>query len=68
MRFQSEAMYTSSRWCSSEDPPNHGMLSLRSTTLSPFSAETGMNVRSPTSSFRAKSRNSDLIDSKTFSS
>ena len=37
-------------------PSYHGVLSERSTTLSPCSADTGMNVRSCTSSLAAKSR------------
>jgi hypothetical protein len=36
----------------------------RLTTLSPASAETGMVVRSPMSSFAAKLRNSSAIASK----
>ena len=61
MRLRSEAMCTSSRWCSSDEPSYHGMFAERSTTLSPCSAEIGMNVRSWTSSFAANSRNS-LLD------
>ena len=64
MRLRSDAMCTSSRWCSSALPSYHGMLAERSTMLSPCSADTGMNVRSCTSSFMAKARNSllDLLE------
>ena len=65
MRLRSDAMCTSSSWCSSDEPSYHGMLAERFTTLSPCSAEIGTNVRSWTSSFMAKSRNSALIRSKT---
>ncbi len=39
IRLRSEAMCTSSRWCSSEGPSYQGMASLRVTTLSPVSAD-----------------------------
>ena len=65
MRFRSEAMCTCSRWCSSDGPSYQGMLPDRSTTLSPFSAEIGMNVRSWISSLVANSENSSQISSKT---
>ena len=46
---------TPSRWLSRARPVYHGMASERVTTLSPASAEIGMNVRSVTVSFVANS-------------
>ncbi len=60
-RLRSEAMCTFSRWCSSEVPWYQGMFSERETTLSPWSAEIGMNVRSGTFSLDAKAVNSSRI-------
>src|SRR5690242_20989438 len=46
IRLRSEAMCTCSRWCSSEGPSYQGMLAERSTTLSPCSAEIGIDRKS----------------------
>ncbi len=54
IRLRSEAMYTVSRWCSSDAPSYQGMLADRWTTLSPCRAEIGMKVRSAISSRLAK--------------
>ena len=59
-RLRSEAMNTSSRWCSSEPPSYQGMFWERLTTLSPSRAEIGMTVRSVMSSLAAKAWNSSL--------
>ncbi len=64
IRLRSEAMCTSSRWCSSDVPSYQGELADRSTTLSPLRADTGMVVRSAMSSLAAKLRNSVRISSK----
>ncbi len=66
-RFRSLATWSRSRWLSSGDPSNQGMLAERVTTLSPWSAETGMNVRSPTRSRVANSPNSARMSSNTYS-
>ena len=60
IRLRSEAMCTVSSWCSSVSPWYHGMCVLGSTTLSPFSADSGMKRRSPMSSRVAKSMYSRL--------
>ncbi len=63
MKFSSLPMYTDSRWLSNGDPSYHHMLSERCTTLSPRSAEMGMNVMSRTFNRAANSMKSDLISS-----
>ncbi len=65
MRLRSDEMKTCSRWCSNDDPSYQDMFSLRCTTLSPLSAEIGIEVRSVMSSLVAKARNSSQIRSKT---
>jgi hypothetical protein len=58
MRLRSDAMWTRSRWYSSEVPSYQGMFSERSTMLSPCSAEIGKKVTSWRSSRDAHSENS----------
>src|SRR6266550_147155 len=62
-RLRSEATYSRSRWRRSGSPSYQGMFSDCVTTLSPCSAEIGMNDRSRTRRRVANSTNSSRIDS-----
>ena len=62
-KLRSLAMWTCSRWCSSDGPSYQGMFADRVTTLSPCSAEIGMTVRSGMFSFAANAVNSSRIAS-----
>ena len=62
-RLRSEATSTCSRWSSSDGPWYQAMFAERSTTLSPWSALTGMKVTSSKSRPAANAMNSSRIDS-----
>ena len=56
MRLRSLATWTFSRWCSRLDPSYQGMFADRVTTLSPLSADTGIDGQVRHSSLAAKLR------------